>query len=183
MPFGNIWLSPNAFKTVIVFASFAFCIRYARAVRLLRPLYLVYNVSVGLQLKWFHTICLRCYHVFVRQPHRHITRLQKDNRFHRHRFRTGPARTGRGRVPFFGNHRICRLGIRLQSGSICRIYCKKRHTRDIYAGDAFYHNTGNLFGTVGTCLVPHPFAAAYSYYYAAENLTPCRNLSLRFFSF
>ena len=122
------------------------------------------------------------YHLFVSlsrfcwRPHRRITRLQKDKRFRRHRFRTGPARTGHRRVPFFGNRRICRLGIRLQNGSIGRIYCKKCHTQDIYAGDAFYHNTGNLFGTVGTCLVPHPFAAAYSYCYAAENFTACRGI-------
>ena len=48
---------------------------------------------------------------------------------------------------------------------------------DIYAGDGFYHNTGNLFGTVRTHLVLHPFAAAYSYCFAAENLTACRGIS------
>ena len=103
VPFGNIWLSPNAFEKVIVFASFAFCILltiHAGNTFASAP-YLVYNVSAGLQLKWFCTICLRRYRVFVQQPHRCITHLQKGNRFHRHRFLTGPARTGQGHVPFF----------------------------------------------------------------------------------
>ena len=162
MPFRNIWLLPNAFKMVIVFASlqFAFSLRYIQAIRLLRPLYRVYSVFVRLQSRWFRTICLHRYRHFVRQPHRHITRLQKGNSSSS--LSTWSCSDWSRTFTFF------RKPPNLPSWhtftkwfDLAHLLQEAPYARHLHGG-AFYHSTGNVFGTVGTCLVPHPFAGAYS---------------------
>ena len=103
MPIGNIWLLPDAFKTVFVFAISTHCIlleiRTGNTFALAPVLSLQLICSPPIEMVSYHLFASLLHVCSATEPT--YNAYKKSDRFCRCCFLTGPAWTGQVLVPFF----------------------------------------------------------------------------------